>query len=99
MLFPENALFPVQSGAGKLHVHVHDPIDAQGKSEEELSSLVREAFIKTLPLEQHPLEQIPSGAELQAMSEEKQSTSAKNDSTVGVWLKICDKKKKEHKIL
>ncbi|CAJ1940116.1 unnamed protein product [Cylindrotheca closterium] len=55
-IMPSNALFPFQAGAGKLHVHVHDPIDAKGKTEDELSAAVREAFIKTLPLEQQPLE-------------------------------------------
>eukprot|EP00980_Cylindrotheca_fusiformis_P015863 scaffold4637_cov128-Cylindrotheca_fusiformis.AAC.34 len=62
-VMPSNALFPFQSGAGKLHVHVHDPIDAQGKTEEELAESVRAAFISALPLEQQPLEKLPSPAE------------------------------------
>jgi hypothetical protein len=61
----------VQPGAGKLHVHVHDAIDTTGKTEEELVALVRESFLKTLPLEQHPLEHILSTEELQALSEQQ----------------------------
>jgi len=57
-VMPSNALFPFQAGAGKLHVHVHDPIDAAGKSEDELSAAVREAFVSTLPLEQQPLQKL-----------------------------------------
>lgn len=57
-IMPSNALFPFQAGAGKLHVHVHDPIDAQGKTEDELAAAVREAFMKTLPLDQQPLEKL-----------------------------------------
>lgn len=53
-VMPCNALFPVQSGRGKLHVHVHEPIEATGKTEEELVLLVRKAFLSTLPFEQHP---------------------------------------------
>jgi Acyltransferase len=55
-VMPCNALFPVQSGRGKLHVHVHEPIDAVGRSEDELVDLVRQAFVSTLPEEQQPLE-------------------------------------------
>jgi len=60
-IMPSNALFPFQAGAGKLHVHVHDPIDAKGKTEDELAAAVREAFIETLPLEQQPLEMLKVG--------------------------------------
>jgi Acyltransferase len=55
-VMPCNALCPVQSGRGKLHVHVHEPIDAVGRSEDELVELVRQAFVSTLPDEQQPLE-------------------------------------------
>jgi len=72
-IMPSNSLFPVQSGGGKLHVHVHDPIIAEGKSEEELVELVRASFLKTLPLEQHPLEKISLSNESQGVSEEKQT--------------------------
>ena len=73
-VMPSNSFFPVQTGAGKLGVHVHDPIDTEGKSEAELEELVRSAFLQTLPLEQHPLEPIPSTEELQKMSETKAAT-------------------------
>lgn len=88
-VMPSNALFPVQSGAGKLHVHVHEAIDTEGKSEAELAELVRASFLKTLPLEQHPLEHIPSSGELQALSEKQQlgvetSTPKISNTTVTV---------------
>mmetsp|Transcript_11204 Transcript_11204/g.26924 ORF Transcript_11204/g.26924 Transcript_11204/m.26924 type:complete len:350 (-) Transcript_11204:69-1118(-) len=73
-IMPSNALFPFQAGAGKLHVHVHDPIHAQGKTEDELSAAVREAFMKTLPLEQQPLETLvfeKPEAETEAKVEER----------------------------
>ena len=75
-VMPSNSFFPVQPGAGKLHVHVHDPIDTTGKTEDELVELVRGTFLSTLPLEQHPLEPIPSAEELQAMSESKAASNA-----------------------
>lgn len=55
-VMPCNALFPIQAGRGRLHVHIHEPIDAVGRSEEELVDLVRRAFVSTLPIEQQPLE-------------------------------------------
>lgn len=79
-VMPSNALFPVQPGSGKLHVHVHDAIDTTGKSEEELVALVRESFLKTLPLEQHPLEHILSAEELQALSEQQHAAAQKTSS-------------------
>jgi len=54
-IMPSNALLPVQSGAGKLHVHVHSPIDVEGKSEDELAELVRNALLSKMPLDQHPI--------------------------------------------
>lgn len=54
-VMPGNSLFPVQPGAGKLHVHVHPAIDVEGKTEQELDSLVRACFMETLPKDQHPL--------------------------------------------
>jgi 1-acyl-sn-glycerol-3-phosphate acyltransferase len=86
-VMPGNALFPVQSGAGKLHVHVHEQIDTKGKTEDELVELVRGAFLETLPLEQHPLEPMPSTEELQALSDDKKAarvSSLKNETTVAV---------------
>jgi len=87
-VMPGNSLFPVQPGAGKLHVHVHDPIDASGKSEEELAALVKASFLQTLPLEQHPLEKIPSAEELLALSGSQATDAAlpssKTNTTVAV---------------
>jgi len=54
-VMPKYALFPIQSGAGKLSVHVHNPIQTQGKTELELSEMVRSAFLSQLPQDQHPL--------------------------------------------
>jgi 1-acyl-sn-glycerol-3-phosphate acyltransferase len=54
-VMPGNAIFPVQAGSGKLHVHIHEAIDTEGKSDDELVRLVREAFLSTLPFNQHPL--------------------------------------------
>ena len=90
-VMPSNALFPVQPGSGKLHVHVHEAIDTSGKTEEELVALVRESFLKTLPLEQHPLEHILSNEELHALAEQQhavQKTSfqtATTNTTVPVY--------------
>lgn len=89
-VMPSNALFPVQPGSGKLHVHVHEAIDTAGKSEEELVALVRASFLKTLPLEQHPLEHIPSVEELQALSDQQRTVAVEStiptntDNTVSV---------------
>lgn len=72
-VMPASSLFPVQPGAGKLHVHVHPAIDVEGKSEEELGRLVREAFFETLPTYQHP-----------APKEETLEGSATNEKTLQV---------------
>ena len=56
-VMPGNALFPVQTGTGKLHIHIHDAIDTEGKSDAELVELVREAFLSTLPFNQPPLDE------------------------------------------
>ena len=53
-VMPPNALFPVQSGAGKLHVHVHPAIDVEGKTEKELEQIVKDCFFATLPKYQLP---------------------------------------------
>ena len=81
-VMPSNSFFPVQTGAGKLGVHIHDPIDTEGKSEAELEELVRNAFLQTLPLEQHPLEPMPSTEELQKLSETKAATEIGSDVVV-----------------
>jgi len=54
-IMPANSLFPVQSGNGKLHVHIHKPIDPNGKTDEELTDLVRQALLSQMPREQHPV--------------------------------------------
>lgn len=81
-VMPSNSFFPVQSGAGKLRVHIHDPIDAEGKSEAELEELVRKSFLQTLPLEQHPLEAMPSTEELKKLSETKASAERGVDKEI-----------------
>ncbi|KAL3769383.1 hypothetical protein ACHAWU_008792, partial [Discostella pseudostelligera] len=55
-VFPSLGFLPVQSGRDKLRVYVHDPIDVEGKSEEEIALEVRRALLRELPLDQHPLE-------------------------------------------
>jgi 1-acyl-sn-glycerol-3-phosphate acyltransferase len=56
-VMPSNTLFPVQCGKGKLGVHVHQAIDTEGKTEQELVDLVRAALLSKLPKDQHPLEE------------------------------------------
>lgn len=55
-VMPSNALFPVQNGAGKLAVHIHEAIDTEGLSEGEIADAVRAALLSKLPKDQHPLE-------------------------------------------
>ncbi len=54
-VMPSNALFPFQPGAGKLHVHIHPPIEVEGKTDNELAELVRDALLSKMPADQHPL--------------------------------------------
>eukprot|EP00586_Coscinodiscus_wailesii_P002044 CAMPEP_0172484360 /NCGR_PEP_ID=MMETSP1066-20121228/11801_1 /TAXON_ID=671091 /ORGANISM="Coscinodiscus wailesii, Strain CCMP2513" /LENGTH=359 /DNA_ID=CAMNT_0013248825 /DNA_START=78 /DNA_END=1157 /DNA_ORIENTATION=- len=54
-VMPSYSLFPVQHGAGKLSVHIHSPIHAEGRTDAELSELVREAIISKLPIDQRPV--------------------------------------------
>ena len=54
-VMPGNSLFPVQPGAGKLHIHVHPAIEVEGKTDAELGRLVKECFLETLPKDQHPV--------------------------------------------
>jgi 1-acyl-sn-glycerol-3-phosphate acyltransferase len=55
-VMPSVGFLPVQSGRrGELRVFVHDPIDVEGKSEDEISREVREALLRELPADQHPL--------------------------------------------
>lgn len=53
-VFPGFSLLPVQPGKGKLNVHVHKPIDSEGKTDEELTQLVRDALLSEMPKVQHP---------------------------------------------
>lgn len=59
-IMPANSLFPVQPGDGKLHIHIHKPIDPAGKTDAELAELVREALLSKMPEDQHPLPAVPS---------------------------------------
>ena len=54
-IMPANALLPFQSGAGKLHVHIHPPIDVEGKKEDELADMVQTVLLSKMPLDQHPV--------------------------------------------
>ena len=54
-VMPGNSLFPVQPGAGKLHIHVHECIDTDGLSEAEIADKVREALLSKMPECQHPI--------------------------------------------
>lgn len=44
-VMPGNALFPVQAGNGKLHVHVHKQIEVEGKTDAELVTLDRKSVV------------------------------------------------------
>ena len=54
-IMPTYSFFPVQSGAGKVHVHVGAAIDPTGKTEAELEVLVRNEFLAHLPADQLPI--------------------------------------------
>lgn len=56
-VMPASGFLPVQGGAGKLRVYVHDPIGVEGKSEDEIAEEVRRVLLSQLPLDQHPLEE------------------------------------------
>lgn len=60
-VMPSVGLLSVQRGKGKLRVYVHDPIEVDGKSEEEISNEVRKALLSELPRDQHPLEDVVVG--------------------------------------
>jgi hypothetical protein len=82
-VMPSFSLFPIQQGAGKLHVHVHNAIETQGKTESELADLVREAFLAHLPYDQLPLDLVPQ-------IETTVSTTSAIASGVEVPLRIVD---------
>jgi 1-acyl-sn-glycerol-3-phosphate acyltransferase len=64
-IMPTYSFFPVQSGAGKVHVHIGQPIDPIGKSEMELERLVREEFLAHLPASQLPLLHVPTNMSME----------------------------------
>ncbi len=81
-VMPGYSLFPIQTGEGKLHVHVHEPISVEGRKEEELAELVREALLSKMPLDQHPLpivEEAINGVE-EVIAPSDSSTSKKDEN-------------------
>lgn len=56
-VMPAEGFVPIQTGKGKLRVYVHDPIEVDGKSEDQISEEVRRALLSELPMDQHPLEE------------------------------------------
>jgi 1-acyl-sn-glycerol-3-phosphate acyltransferase len=58
-IMPTYSYFPVQSGAGKVHVHIGTPIEPMGRTESELELLVRKELLAHLPTDQLPL-QVPT---------------------------------------
>lgn len=69
-VWPAYALLPAQFGRGKLHVHVHDPIVSEGRTEEELAEAVRGAFLSALPGVQLPEAETGVSAKVAAPSEQ-----------------------------
>jgi len=53
---PSNWMFPCRPCRNICKVVVHEPIESEGKTEEELAEAVRRAIISGLPEKQHPLE-------------------------------------------
>eukprot|EP00316_Scyphosphaera_apsteinii_P005100 CAMPEP_0119311620 /NCGR_PEP_ID=MMETSP1333-20130426/23150_1 /TAXON_ID=418940 /ORGANISM="Scyphosphaera apsteinii, Strain RCC1455" /LENGTH=285 /DNA_ID=CAMNT_0007316047 /DNA_START=139 /DNA_END=996 /DNA_ORIENTATION=+ len=53
--YPSSAILPLLPNSKNLAVHVHPPIDSNGKTEEELEELTRSAIISKLPPESQPL--------------------------------------------
>lgn len=74
-VWPAYGLLPIQRGKKKLHVHVHEPIESKGRSEEELAELVRKAFISTLPESQWPAPKKSADSENKETEAESSSSS------------------------
>ena len=55
-VMPGYSYFPVQSGKGKIRVHVGRAIESEGRTEAELEELVRKEFLAHLPASQLPLD-------------------------------------------
>ena len=52
-IMPSDVMFPVQRGEKKLKVIVHEFVEfKEGRSEEELSAIVRKVIERALPVEQ-----------------------------------------------
>lgn len=90
-VMPGNALFPVQRGAGRLHVHIHDQIDTTGRNEAELGKLVRESFLSKLPFDQHPLPvepEEPTTIEVNGHAETKVQAHTQQHATSNVDVSV-----------
>mmetsp|Transcript_16906 Transcript_16906/g.48575 ORF Transcript_16906/g.48575 Transcript_16906/m.48575 type:complete len:197 (+) Transcript_16906:1131-1721(+) len=68
-IMPGNSLFPVQPGAGKLHIHVHESIDTEGLSEAEIADKVRAALLSKMPECQHPIPATATSTAVDASAE------------------------------
>ena len=79
-VWPAYGLLPTQRGKKKLHVHVHEPIESKGRSEEELAELVREAFISALPESQRPVPKKSAEGKNKGTGEESSSSAAQKVS-------------------
>ena len=69
-VMPGFAYFPVQSGRGKIHVHVGQAIDPEGRTEAELEELVRQEFMAHLPASQLPLPTTVAAGEIEPAATE-----------------------------
>ena len=56
-VMPLDFMFPVKRSIGVAKVIVHEPIESEGKTEDELAEAVRESIISGLPDNQRPLKQ------------------------------------------
>lgn len=55
-VMPVDFMFPIKSSKGVAKVIVHEPIESEGKTEDELAEAVRQAIISGLPEDQRPLD-------------------------------------------
>lgn len=53
-VMPAYSFFPIQYGAGKIHVHIGEAMNPEGKTEAELEVLVRQEIVAHLPSSQLP---------------------------------------------
>lgn len=54
-VMPSHWMFPYRPSGGVCSVVVHEPVESEGRTEEELADAVRESIISGLPDEQKPL--------------------------------------------